>query len=148
MAAVLYNFLKRRYLSKKLKKVKIIIERSSDLCSAYAENVEGVYGAGETVSAAKESVVKSIALLKKYNKENIPTILKGEYQIVFRFDVESFLSYYKGIFTNAALERLTGINQKQFQHYASGLKKPREAQAKKIETALHKLGSELMAVEL
>lgn len=131
-----------------MKKVKIVIERNSDLFSAYAENVEGVYGAGETVLEAKESIVKSIALLKKYNKENVPTILKGEYTLVFRFDVESFLNYYKGIFTNAALERMTGINQKQFQHYASGLKKPRETQVKKIETALHKLGSELMAVEL
>jgi hypothetical protein len=58
------------------------------------------------------------------------------------------LDYYKGIFTNAALERITGINQKQIQHYASGLKKPRPAQVKKIESALHNLGAELMSVEL
>jgi len=32
------------------------------------------------------------------------------------------LNYYKGIFTLSALERLTGINQKQLQHYASGLR--------------------------
>ena len=131
-----------------MKKVKIVIERSNDLFSAYAENVNGVYGAGNTVLEAKDSIVKSIELLRKYNKGNIPAIIKGEYSLVFRFDVESFLNYYKGIFTNAALERLTGINQKQFQHYATGLKKPRETQVKKIETALHKLGGELLAVEL
>jgi hypothetical protein len=33
-------------------------------------------------------------------------------------------NYYKRIFTNVALERITGINQKQLQHYATGLKKP------------------------
>jgi hypothetical protein len=33
-------------------------------------------------------------------------------------------------------------------HYASGLKKPRLVQRKKIESALHRLGEELMAVEL
>lgn len=131
-----------------MKKVKIVIERSDDLFSAYAENVNGVYGAGNTVSEAKDSVVKAIELLHKYNKTKIPSILKGEYSLVFRFDVESFLNYYKGIFTNAALERITGINQKQFQHYATGLKKPRETQIKKIETALHKLGGELIAVKL
>ena len=87
-------------------------------------------------------------LLQKYNKENIPSILKGDYTLVFRFDVESFLNYYKGIFTNAALERLTGINQKQFQHYSTGLKKPRETQIKKIESAFHKLGGELITVKL
>lgn len=131
-----------------MKKVKIVIERSDDLFSAYAENVNGVYGAGDTVSEAKDSIVKAIELLQKYNKANVPSILKGEYSLVFRFDVESLLNYYKGIFTNAALERITGINQKQFQHYATGLKKPRETQIKKIETALHKLGGELIAVEL
>lgn len=131
-----------------MKKVRIVIERSNDLFSAYAENVNGAYGAGNTVSEAKDSIVKSIYLLHKYNKDNVPAILKGEYLLVFRFDVESFLNYYKGIFTNAALERITGINQKQFQHYATGLKRPRVTQIKKIETALHKLGGELMAVEL
>jgi hypothetical protein len=131
-----------------MKKVKIVIERSNDLFSAYAENVEGVYGGGDTVAEAKASIVKSIELLQKYNKANTPAVLKGAYQLIFKFDVESFLNYYKGIFTNAALERITGINQKQLQHYASGLKKPRETQVRKIETALHKLGNELVAVEL
>jgi predicted RNase H-like HicB family nuclease len=131
-----------------MKKINIVIEGSNDLFSAYAENINGIYGAGETVSEAKGSVEKAIKLLHKYNKEAVPAILKGDYSLVFKFDVESLLNYYKGVFTNAALERMTGINQKQLQHYASGLKKPRETQIKKIETALHKLGGELLAVRL
>lgn len=131
------------------KKIKIIIERSDDSYSSYAENVPGIYGHGNTVDEAKQSALTGIDLLKKYNQdENIPAILKGDYEIVFKFDAESFLNFYKKIFTNAALERMTGINQKQFQHYASGLKKPRLAQVKKIETAMHNLGKELMSVEL
>ena len=109
----------------------------------------GIYGHGDTVDEAKQSALEGLSLLKKYNHEkNIPIILKGNYEIVFKFDAESFLNFYKKIFTNAALERMTGINQKQFQHYASGLKKPRLAQVKKIETAMHILGKELIAVEL
>ncbi len=134
-------------MSKK-KTIRIIIERSIDSYGAYAENVDGVTGVGDTADEAKKSAIKCIALVKKYNKQNLPAILKGDYEIVFKFDAESFLTYYKKIFTNAALERMTGINQKQFQHYASGLKKPRPAQVKKIETAMHELGRELMAVEL
>ena len=131
------------------KTIKIIIERSSDAFSAYAANCKGVVGMGNSVEEAKQSALKSIALMIQYNNaENIPAILKGDYDIVYKFDAESFLNYYKKIFTNAALERLTGINQKQFQHYASGLKKPRHTQAKKIENAIHNLGKELMAVEL
>lgn len=135
-------------MNKAIKNIKIVIERSNDLYCAFAENVNGAYGSGNSVIEAKESVLKSINLLQKYNKDNIPSILKGEYLVVYKYDVESFLNYYKGIFTNAALERITGINQKQLQHYASGLKKPRETQIKKIESALHKLGGELLAVKL
>ncbi len=132
-----------------MKQVKIIIEKTKDNYDAYAENVEGVYGGGSTPQEAKSSVVAAIELLKKYNDDkNIPAILKGEYELVFKYDAESFLNYYKGIFTNAALEKITGINQRQLQHYSSGLKKPRPLQAKKIQAALHQLGNELLAVEL
>ncbi len=131
-----------------MKTIKIIIEKTKDQYTAYAENVEGIYGGGDTVEKAKASIEKSILLIKKHNKENSPKILLSEYQLVYKFDTQSLLSYYKGIFTNASLERITGIRQKQIQHYASGLKKPRPAQKKKIQDSLHELATELMAVEL
>jgi predicted RNase H-like HicB family nuclease len=132
-----------------MKQIKIVIEKTKNHYSAYAENVEGIYGAGNTPDEAKQSILNAITLLKKYNKaQNIPAILKGNYELVYRFDAESLLTYYKKVFTNSALERITGINQRQLQHYSSGLKKPRLAQKKKIETALHQLGSELMAIVL
>jgi predicted RNase H-like HicB family nuclease len=132
-----------------MKQIKIVIEKTKNHYSAYSENVDGIFGAGDTPAEAKQSIVDAIRLLKKYNKpHNIPSILKGDYEIVYRFDAESLLNYYKKIFTNSALERITGINQRQLQHYSSGLKKPRLAQKKKIETALHQLGSELLAIVL
>lgn len=132
-----------------MKTLKIIIERSADMFSAYAENVEGVYGGGDTVGEAKQSILDSIELLKTLNSpENVPSLLKGKYEIAYHFDAESLLNYYKGVFTNAALERITGINQRQLQHYSSGLKKPRQPQLKKIEEGLHKLAAELQSVEL
>lgn len=69
--------------------IKIVIERSKDLYSAYAENVEGIYAAGETVEEVKQSVEDSINLLKKYNKlQNVPAILKGDYQYKFTTKAE------------------------------------------------------------
>lgn len=130
------------------KQVRIVIERSDDSYSAYAENIPGVYGHADTVEEAKNAVLTGLKLFKEYNQEeHIPAILKGDYEIIFKFDTKSFLNFYKKIFTNAALERLTDINQKQFHHYAAGLKKPRPAQVKKIEKAMHKLGRELLAIE-
>ncbi len=129
-----------------MKQVKIVIERSKDFYTAYAENVKGISGGGETVLEAKESVLACIELLKEL--DNIPKILHGEYELIYKFDTQSLLNYYKGIFTNSALGRITGINQKLIQHYASGLKRPRPTQAYKIQKALHDLGHELISVEL
>ena len=63
-------------------------------------------------------------------------------------DVKSLLTIYSGIFTKSGLEGLTGINQKQLWHYANGVSTPRRAQAQKIESALHRLGNELISVRL
>lgn len=132
-----------------MKKVKVIIEKSKGGYSAYGEKTDGIWGMGDTVQQAKKSALKSLKLFLENNQDkNIPKELKRDYQLIFKYDTQSFLNYYKGIFTNAALERMTGINQKQIQHYSSGLKKPRAAQTKKIELAFHKLGAELLAVEL
>jgi len=126
-----------------VKTIKVIIERSKDAFWAYSENTM-VNGVGDTIEEVKQSVLECIEIQKELGN------LKANetYNIVSKFDAESLLKHYKGIFTNAAFERLTGINQLQISHYATGLKKPRPAQAKKIESALHKLGSELMAIEL
>jgi hypothetical protein len=64
--------------------IKIKIEKHKDFFSAYAQNIVGVYGNGNTVQEAKRSVLKSIRLLKKYNThESMPKILKGEYEIIY-----------------------------------------------------------------
>ena len=66
-----------------MKTVKIIIEKTKDHYSAYAENVEGVYGAGETVAEAKESILQVIKLLKEHNEANLPKELKEEFELEF-----------------------------------------------------------------
>ncbi len=130
-----------------MKTIKITIEKSSDSFGAYAENVTGIFGAGDTVKECKQSILDAIETLKTMN--NCPKFLKNDnYNIEYKFDVESLLNYYKGIISNPAFERLTGINQKQIHHYATGLRKPRATQRKKIEQGLHKLGEELLTIKL
>jgi len=132
-----------------MRTVKIIIEKSKDYYDAYAENCEGIYGAGATAEEAKEDALRGLELfVNSREKKDLPEILQGEYTIEYEYDTQSFLNYYNRIFTNVALERITGINQKLLHHYSSGLKKPREVQRKKIEAALHRLGNELLTVKL
>ena len=133
-----------------MKKLIINIEKANDgTYSAYAENVEGVYGMGDTPEEAKKEAMKGLELFLEYNDAaNIPPILKGDYKVIYKFDTVSLLNYFKSVFTAPALERITGINQKQIHHYTTGLKKPRAAQAEKIEKGLHKLAEELLAAQL
>lgn len=74
-----------------MKILKIIIECSEDMFSAYAENVEGIYGGGETVEEVKQSILDAIAIsTEEFPPDNILSILKGRYDVVYHFDEESF----------------------------------------------------------
>lgn len=131
-----------------MKTVKVIIEKNKDGFWAHSENVPSINGYGETVEECKANVFEGIDIAKTLDGNNAFPYKDGEYDVVFNFDVESLLENYKGILTNAGFERLTGINQRQMQHYAAGIKKPRINQKKKIEEGLHRLGKELLAIEL
>lgn len=128
-------------------KLIVKIEKGKDLFGAWAENVPGIYGEGESVQETKESLLSGIQAYKKHNA-TLPAELSGEIEIEWVYDIPSLLQYYSGIFSKPALEKITGINQKQFFHYASGLVKPRPAQRKKITEALHRLGADLLTVNL
>ena len=128
-----------------------VIERAEHNYSAYVEDVDGVGGVGSTLDEVKKSLEEGLKVLKDDCLEfgyQVPEALVDDYQLVFRMDTKSFLQMYCKIFTKSALERLTGINQKQLWHYANGVTKPRPAQVQKIEKALHKLGEELISLEL
>jgi predicted RNase H-like HicB family nuclease len=125
-----------------MKKIKIIIEKSSDYYDAYAENCEGIYGAGETAEAAKKDIMKCLQLHISRAK-NLPDILNGQYEIEYAYDIQSFLNYYAKILSKSGLEQITGINQKQLGHYANGNKTPKRQTIKKIEYSLQTFGKEL-----
>jgi predicted RNase H-like HicB family nuclease len=58
--------------------IKIIIEKTKDMYSAYADNMEGIYGGGNTIEEAKESINTSINLYQKHNN-----LKPQEYEITY-----------------------------------------------------------------
>lgn len=66
----------------------------------------------------------------------------------YRFDIQSLLNHYQKIFSLAAMQLITGINQRQLWHYSAGRSKPRPKQAAKIVTALNRLGKELVSLSV
>ena len=114
--------------------------------------LEGCVATGKTPELIRKNIKAAIDFhLEGSIKDDDPLpkeFVTANYQLLYLFDTESLLNYYKGIFTKPALMRLTGINQQQLHHYSNGLKKPRSAAIKKIENALHQLGAELLSVQL
>ena len=134
-----------------MRTVTIIIERAENNYSAYIEGIDGVTATGATLDEIKNNMLESIKALVESCEEfgcELPEELKGEYELRFKMDAQSFLDFYAGVFSKSGLERLTGINQKQLWHYASGNRIPRAEQRLKLESALHKLGEELLSITL
>lgn len=71
----------------------------------------------------REAIKGHLEVCKAYG-DKVPKVFKGHFQLVFRFAPSTLLALYSGVFTKAALERITGINQRQLWHYASGEKNP------------------------
>lgn len=108
-----------------------------------------IIGEGKTVIEAKEdfqnSVVEMIASYTGENKE-IPEELKG-ITFEYKYDIASFFDFYDFINVSKFAER-AGINPSLLRQYKSGSTNYiSETQMKKIETALHKVGSELSGVK-
>lgn len=117
--------------------------------AAYVEGLDGFVCAADTFDELKKEVADGIEFHLEGLREDgdaIPDAFKGHYTLVFKWNIEGLLDYYRGVFTLAALERITGINQTQLGHYAAGRSRPRKQQVQKIEEALHHLGQELSTI--
>ena len=132
------------------KRVLVNVSWDENYC-ACSDLLPGCVAAHETLAGVKRGIRSAIEFHLEFMREDgddIPEEFQGEYQLEFRLNVQALMQKYKGVITHAGLERLTGINKRQIQHYASGLHKPFPAQRKKIERALHTFGKELQEVEL
>jgi predicted RNase H-like HicB family nuclease len=130
-----------------MEKIHVILEMGKDGYGVQYKEIDNVFGFGETVEAAKKDAKDAIDFyvdcLKKDN-EPIPEILKGEYELVFEFNIEALLKYIDGTVTKRAIAKAAGINAVQLSHYSSGLKKPRKQQREKIIAGLHKIAEDLL----
>jgi predicted RNase H-like HicB family nuclease len=136
-----------------MQKEKIIIEigYAGKNFTAHVPSLPGCVATGNTPEEIKQNILEAIQFHIEGSEEDndpIPDSLKHDPEFAFRFNTESLINYFKPILGATVLGRITGINPKQIHHYGSGSKKPRIEKRKKIETALHSLGHELLAVEL
>ena len=133
-----------------MNKVNVIVEYSDKNLSAYIEDAP-IITTGKDLKEIKENMNEAIELYLESCKEMkivpVPT-LQGEIQLDYKIDAATFINYYSGIFTKAALSRITGINERQLWHYAAGIHKPRKQQLEKIQSGINALTKEITSISL
>lgn len=103
----------------------------------------------KTFNGIKKAIAESLEFSKEgYLESNAPTPnwVKNGYEIEYKMEISALLQYFDGVLTRSALSRITGINERQLGHYATGYRKPREKQREKIIEGFHKLGKEFSSV--
>jgi hypothetical protein len=73
-------------------------------------------------------------------------LVRGDYEFDFKLEVSALLHSLDGVVTRSAIARVTGINERQLGHYASGFRNPRPEQRQKIIMGIHHIGSDLSSV--
>lgn len=122
---------------------------SKDSFGAYSVNYDGIYAAGNSIEECKKDVYKAIELIKtNLSEDRWPSVLKGEYEIEWHYDVETLLQTYGLLLSLSGLEKITGIHQKQLWSYMHGKSKPRRQQIEKIEKGIKRFGKELAQISL
>jgi hypothetical protein len=130
--------------------VKAFIERAnSGKYSVYSDGDDsrldyGIIGEGNTVDEAKVDFAGCYEDMRKSYKKQGKIFIETNF--VFEFDTASFLNYFSKTFSLAGLSRITGINQQQLSHYATGRKRPRPVTVHKIESSLQNLSKDLSQV--
>ncbi len=101
-----------------------------------------------TLDGIKKAVIESLEFSKEGHLESgepIPTWVHG-YEVEYNLEVSALLQYFDGILTRSALSRVTGINERQLGHYATGYRKPRPEQREKIINGIRNIGEEFLSV--
>ena len=132
-----------------MEKIIMLIGKSKDYYGAMSENCEGIYAAGESVDAVKADTYAAIEAIKRnLPVDRWPNQIKGDFEIEWKFDVQSFLEYYSGFISLAGMEKMTGINQKQLSNYLNHRAVPRKKQTERIREGIHKFAHELLSITL
>ena len=119
------------------------------MLGAYSDNCEGIFAEGESIEEVKSDTFKAIEEIKRnLPVERWPEQIKGDFEIEWKFDVPSFLDYYSNFISLAGMEKMTGINQKQLSNYLNHRAVPRQKQADRIITGIHRFAHELLSITL
>lgn len=133
-------------------KTTAIVEMWDDkTISVYVPDFDGfsLNGQGNTVEEAKQALYEAVndykTMLSETGKE-IPASL-SDIEFEYKYDIASFFECFKFI-SVSTFAKYAGINPSLMRQYKQRIAFASESQKMKIEEAIHRAGSEMLAVHL
>ena len=133
-------------------KTTAIVEMWDDkTISVYVPDFEGfsLNGQGTTVEEAKQALMQAVddykVMLSETGKE-IPAAL-SDIEFEYKYDIASFFECFTFI-SVSTFAKYAGINPSLMRQYKQRIAFASETQKMKIEEAIHRAGSEMLAVRL
>jgi predicted RNase H-like HicB family nuclease len=130
-------------------KLVVIIEKTGTGYSAYVPDIPGIATAAETFDELRENVKELLNVFVETAAEYgdpLPDILKGEYTIEYKFDIQAFMQWMSKVMSQRGLSEMADMNESLISQYASGNKKPGPKQLQRIQTAIHRFADDLHAI--
>lgn len=134
-----------------MEKIKVIVDYTDKNYSAMTADVGGVVIVTDrTLEGLEKSFKESFEFHIEgclSDGDDLPEwVVNGDYEIEYEYSTSALLQKFDGVLTRSALSRVTGINERQLGHYATGHRKPRKEQREKIIKGFHKLAKEFQEV--
>jgi predicted RNase H-like HicB family nuclease len=133
-----------------MEKIEVLISWSGDnyCADAVSDDINGVVLATDTML---EGVKKEFKSALQFHIEGavadgdkLPEwLVSGKYELDYVLDTSALLHSLDGILTRSAIARVSGINERQIGHYASGHRIPRPQQREKIINGIRTISREL-----
>jgi len=133
-----------------MEEVIVILEQTDTGFSAYLPDLPITCTTGADLTEVETNMHEALELhLEGLKMENrpIPSCFVDSFVFDYRLDIRDFFSLFAPI-KQTAVALKAGINPSLLRQYARGIKHPSLEQAKKIETAIHQLGRELLKIRL
>jgi predicted RNase H-like HicB family nuclease len=136
-----------------MEKINVTIDWSGNNYTAFAQEdkLNGVVAAThKTLEGVKTEFESALQFHVKGCMEDGDVLPKwissGNYELNYELEIPALLHSLDGVLTRSAIARVSGINAKLIGHYASGYRKPRPRQRKKIIDGIHEISRELASV--
>lgn len=136
-------------MTNNIKLITVSVERKPDNVPGTDSFVAYAYTARKAdkilrgAATAKEAADKVVSTLG-----TVFGVSEGEYTIRYKFDTIAFLNYYSVELTLSGLEAVTGINQRQLSHYATGHRVPSKPTVQKISRSVKSFAKALAKVTI